>query len=212
MTLVGHWPFNENSGDALDYSSYENHGTINGATQGASGILGETAYSFDGTDDYVNPGTLPSITNAATVSVWLKTNTISADQGVIWLRDNKSIRININFDGKGKANCWIYNGTSRSKVDISCSANEWINYTATWDGQTLKFYRDGVLEGTVQESTMDSGANSDLFGNSEPSDPRPFNGKMSNIRVYNRALSPHEVQYLYEVGQSGHYLSNTKTL
>ena len=54
MTLIGYWPLNENSGKAYDRSGNGNHGSLNGAvTQGETGLLGNTAYDFDGNDDYI---------------------------------------------------------------------------------------------------------------------------------------------------------------
>ena len=50
--LAGGYLFNESSGNLLDISGNNNDGGVYGATQGAAGIVGG-AYSFDGSDDYV---------------------------------------------------------------------------------------------------------------------------------------------------------------
>ena len=50
--LVGWWPFN---GNANDESGNGNHGTVYGATLAADRHgIGQSAYSFDGVDDYVS--------------------------------------------------------------------------------------------------------------------------------------------------------------
>ena len=50
--LVSYWKLDEFSGAVID-SVGLNNGINNGATQGASGKIG-TAYSFNGTTDYIN--------------------------------------------------------------------------------------------------------------------------------------------------------------
>ena len=50
--LVGWWPFN---GNANDESGNGNNGTVNGATLTADRFgNANSAYSFDGVDDYIN--------------------------------------------------------------------------------------------------------------------------------------------------------------
>jgi hypothetical protein len=51
--LVGWWPF---SGNAIDSSGNGNNGTVNGATLTADrNAVANSAYSFDGVNDYINP-------------------------------------------------------------------------------------------------------------------------------------------------------------
>ena len=50
--LVAHYPF---SGNADDHSGNENHLTVNGATLSEDRFgMTESAYSFDGADDYLS--------------------------------------------------------------------------------------------------------------------------------------------------------------
>ncbi|MEK6875669.1 MAG: choice-of-anchor Q domain-containing protein, partial [Nanoarchaeota archaeon] len=70
--LVLYLPFNGNTNDA---SGNNNHGTLYNALYTSSGISG--AYTFDGTDDYINipnSATLssPSTSNAITITTWIK--------------------------------------------------------------------------------------------------------------------------------------------
>jgi hypothetical protein len=53
--LVGYWPLQEDSGGtAFDFSGVGNHLAVNGAAPGRAGLLGTTAYSFDGSGDIVS--------------------------------------------------------------------------------------------------------------------------------------------------------------
>jgi hypothetical protein len=50
---VGWWPF---SGNAIDSSGNGNNGTVNGATLTTDrNAVANSAYSFDGVNDYINP-------------------------------------------------------------------------------------------------------------------------------------------------------------
>ena len=75
MTLIGYWPLNESSGEALDHSGKENHGTLSGGiTQGVTGLLGNKSYSFEGTDGYISvPDSEEiSLSGEASISAWVK--------------------------------------------------------------------------------------------------------------------------------------------
>lgn len=243
MTLVGYWPLHESSGDALDHSGNENHGTVNGATQGASGILGETAYDFDGTDDYVNTVPLNNIIPAegsATLSGWFKFNTttniyegvsdydgsnadndnaigIGVDDGT-WA-GNSGIYVRL-FRGEGSSTNQRHHLSSNESIDSTI----WYHVCITIDSSvnTAKVYRNGkefssvTFDGVPQFQEDHDSENCAYFiggenrGDGYGNNYTPFT--RSGLRLYNRALSPHEVQYLYEVGKSGHYVSSKKTL
>jgi hypothetical protein len=70
--LVGWWPF---SGNAIDSSGNGNNGTVNGATltTDRNGVA-NSAYSFDGVNDNINPlqNNLPIGTNSRSVSLWFQ--------------------------------------------------------------------------------------------------------------------------------------------
>ncbi|MHA2393739.1 MAG: DUF2341 domain-containing protein, partial [Promethearchaeota archaeon] len=74
---IGVWHLNENSGNALDSTSFGVNGILSGGvTQGISGQLG-TAYNFDGINGYADFGNpiddhLDFGTGSFTISMWLK--------------------------------------------------------------------------------------------------------------------------------------------
>ena len=80
---VAHYKLDETSGStAIDSSGNGNDGTINGATVNQIGYNGSVgAYSFDGTDDYVDIGHISSLnfsrTDNFTISCWVNVNGIS---------------------------------------------------------------------------------------------------------------------------------------
>jgi hypothetical protein len=63
-------------------TSQFNTGTIYGATY-TTGIVGNYALSFDGINDYINLGNINfGITNAFTISLWLKANVWNQEMDV----------------------------------------------------------------------------------------------------------------------------------
>jgi len=83
-SLVGYWNFEYiNSTYVFDNSTYNNHGTFNGANFGESNITtGKygNALEFDGGDDYVNCGNSGSldITKEVTIDAWVKLDSLTS--------------------------------------------------------------------------------------------------------------------------------------
>ena len=69
--LVAYYPFD---GNALDASGNGHDGTIHGSTL-TTDRLGNanSAYSFDGVDDYIDMGSFPFVYDYSSVSLWIKT-------------------------------------------------------------------------------------------------------------------------------------------
>ena len=82
--------------------------------------------------------------------------------------------------------------------------NSWHHIAGTYDGTTMKMYIDGTLESTLAWSTgyveNDEPLHIGLFtydyNDGHGNEPNILNGLMDDVRIYNRALSPSEVQGL----------------
>ena len=76
--LVAYYPFN---GNANDESGTGNNGTVNGATLTTDPWgNNNSAYEFDGSDDYVQINGISSVISASvgSISLWAKTDTTSS--------------------------------------------------------------------------------------------------------------------------------------
>src|SRR5690606_35060910 len=83
-SIIGWWKLN---GNAQDSSGNDYHGTVNGATPttGQDGSS-NSAYSFDGVDDYVNvgkPSLIGGLTNEYSVSAWISISSQSGHGRII---------------------------------------------------------------------------------------------------------------------------------
>ncbi len=89
-------------------------------------------------------------------------------------------------------------------ADPSFSATNWHHLAATYDGSNMKLYKDGVLilqrtglQGVVGNPLGYNSTNPVYFG-AQNDRSRFFNGYMSGIKFYSRALTAEEVSCLWQ--------------
>lgn len=222
MSLIAHYPLT--GSDAQDYSGNENNGTLNGGvTTGAAGILGETAFEFDGIDDWINAGS--NILNSdsdISVTCWVNTTDSSSNMQIVDERD-------VDFTGYAlSVNSglvkFIVSGPSvanQSSSTTNVSDGNWHFIAGTWEESsvTASSYVDGVLEGQDGAEAVGGSDTSDTVALGQQSGGTSggassnnyYTGRVADIRLYQRKLSPPEIQYLYETTQRGQALTEIKT-
>jgi len=146
--LVAYYPFN---GNANDESGNGNNGTVYGATLAADrfGIV-NSAYSFDGVDDYIQVPYDPSLqpTEQLTVSAFAKLSEYSSYQMILnnhapggWAVSvyQDSVRIDIQFPAND----------DRIVVAFSLSdypVNTWFQVVGVYDGSNVILYFNGEMQ------------------------------------------------------------------
>ncbi len=213
--LVGKWMFEEGSGPtARDASGRGNTGTLSG-TSWTTGKIGN-GLSFNGSSDFVdlgNPSSLDlSTANKFTLSAWVYPTSAPNGVGVIsemYSPTNTTVQYELGFDmdlGPGvssKLSVGFYDGASwrivKDSVDIAL--NEWVFITGTWNGTTLRLYKNGTEVnsnnpgGSLNPANFDKvviGKRHDVAGTTNF-----FPGIIDDSRIYNRDLSGSEVSDLY---------------
>ena len=194
--LVGHWKLDEgNSTIAADSSGQGVDGTlINGPTW-ATGKFGG-ALSFDGVDDYVETGYTTDLPKW-TVSVWVRSPAAPsavAASGPVHREKNLQITWDHpNPTFRGVAGLRAGGAWYAASFGI-LEANTWYHLAATYDGENLKAYKDGVLitNNTSPSGDPDPEIESLKFGRHAGA-AQHFNGTTDEIRIYNRALSDAEI-------------------
>ena len=215
--LIGWWPLNEDSGTtAYDLSGKGNHGSLNGGvTQGVAGKGGLTSYSFDGNDGYIDVpvnSPLDGINDGSyTFSVWIRTTSTSYGY-IAELADPAGHRIfdpRMGSDGKIAASRASDDDSGDDPVTTtSLNDGVWHHYVLKMDGSassqgTMYAYVDGELEDIGHDDDATSGsATSFVIGCRNDGSPPTgvIEASLTDVRVYNRALTPQEIQTLYEWG------------
>ena len=202
--LVAGYAFNEGTGTTTTDVSGNGHiGSITGATWTPQGRYG-SALSFDGVNDMVTVGhsSLLDLPNGMTLSAWIFP---TAHGNGVW----RNVLIKERFNGE------IYNLYSNvdtnvptvyavrsaapgqpldARGTVALPLNAWTHLAATHDGTTLRLYVNGVQVGSraMAGSLLTSTGALRIGGNSIWGEF--FQGRIDEVRVYNRALSGAELQ------------------
>ncbi len=205
LGLVGYWTFNEGTSTrAIDQSGNGNHGDITGSVW-TTGKFSK-ALSFDGTGNQlvtIPHSTTMSPTDAVTVSAWVYI-TESTNRGIL----EKTISGAVNrqfllFTEGGRFQFRVVKTTYYTVAsDENVPLNTWVHVVGTYDGATVRIYINGVLQAATQSiaGPLDGGSGVTVIGSLGSSAYR-MNGKIDEVRLYNRALSQSDVSALYRSGQ-----------
>jgi len=209
--LVGHWKFDEGSGTiAYDASGNDNHGMLINSPEWVDGKMGG-ALEFDGSSNYVDCGNNASLSalSKLTVEAFFKPNTVSplyqqivGKQG--FLNEYRIILYENDIVSQ------IYDTTHEYSVRSSnggvyAEAGVWYHAVMTYDGANLKLYINGTLVDTLSLAITINPNYLPLNIGRNNSNVFYFNGQIDDLRIYNRALSPEEIQDLYNYEYSSKY-------
>lgn len=220
--LVGWWPFN---GNANDESGNGNNGTVNGPAliSDRDGVP-SAALSFDGINDLVTIPHSSSLTfggQQITISFWVllpvyqnngKANNCIYKASYPGLQPFGLRCWFYNIGGSSSIGMYIANGsynTARSvggNYQQDIGLNVWKNVVYTNDNIILNYYVDGVLVASTNNAGTTIGQSTDPLYFGGPNQPNQntdgyFAGHLDDIGIWNRALTPAEIQGLYNAGQ-----------
>ena len=203
-SLVASYSFQGNSEDT---SSNNNDAEVQGATltEGHDGEA-ESAYSLDGTDDYL---VIPhseslSLNTQATFSLWWKHEPQAAQDNYYTLFEKSDPE----RGGHSRYGMWLIGDhvevcieapdhSTQNCLDSTGALDEgWHHLAASYDGEALRVYLDGGLSGerTIEPSGI-SQSNFEIFVGTDQYAPEPVytRGVIDELRIYNRALSAVEM-------------------
>jgi len=213
MTLIGYWPLNENSGNtAYDHSGNENHGSLNNINKGVSGPLGQKCFSFNGSSSYISTNFSVDQTGSTsyTLCAWAKTDDTSGTTRQIVSSDNGGYDWSI-LQSKENLEWELFTGEGVLSSGISLDTN-WHHIVGVFDidKNETRLFVDGELTATglVDKDT----SNNEIFIGENPGNMNEtWNGKISEVRIYDRPIIKSEVQYLYNVGKRGLQTTSKKS-
>lgn len=197
--LVGYWKMNEaswngTSGQVLDSTASSDHATSSGnATTTAAGF--SRSGSFDGTGDYV---TIPNSTQIpsqnGSLSAWVYP--IEAGGGYD-IAGGGAAANDFRISPANNLYGFYIGGEYRVSYSTDPTQNTWTLVTLTWDqtnGSIL--YYDGAIvasNSTPPPAFNQTGFQLGAFSSSD------LQGRLDDVRLYDRALSAEEVAKLYQI-------------
>ena len=207
--LIAYYPF---TGNANDSSGFRNNGIVQAANLTTDrNNLANAAYSFNGSSSYID---IPNKffnngLNEYSISIWVNptSNIPTSGPGQTILNTNPHRGLGLGYSYNGSRKLYFFNQidpTSNGNWDIvddkfnyTIAINNWINIIILKKGVTFTYYVNGNLDKTT---SLTQNPNSTLvsmrIGAITCCTPEYFNGKIDDIRFYNRSLNETEIAYL----------------
>lgn len=221
----------ESGNTSFDYTTNNYDGVITNAVITDSGKY-MRGIDTDGSGDYINYGDINAFefgTNDFTISAWFRPEGLHnldilsrgaiiskwrvSNSGKQWALLTHSTQMNFWTSSNG------FNNQGISKV-ITIPLNVWQNVVITGDGTTLRMYMNGTEIHNGAYSGTTTGKTTEVYvGSVEEDMISPdwiFNGKIDEVMIYNRELSPSEVEDIYDesfvrFAETGNATKNSNT-
>ncbi len=213
--LVGHWTFDEASGNVALDSSGNNHSgnLVAGPTRTTSGQIGG-AINFDGINDYVDmQSDYPLLDNPNNLSVffWVKLDKLNGNQVFVDKYDsvgnnreyfiratNQTLQVLFGNPANG-----LFFGSASSTANVLTSTSKFYHVGFTFESGVFNLYVDGVnipWTGNVPTALFNGTKTLNIGAENQGAVDQGVDGTMDDVRIYNRALTALEVQALYSAG------------
>jgi len=214
--LISHWKFNDGTGSLIAADSVgTNTGTLVGGPTWTTGKVGG-ALDFDGVNDYVDTGAnpaLPSGASARTITFWFAADAWGTDLDRVIVSYARSSQAGTGMEVYAEDNGVSLNWTGHRTIiqKNNLVTGQWYHYAvvvpngATVTGDAV-YYLDGVAYAASDESNLSIPLDTDgndthiVMGSRSDRWDDHFDGRIDEVRIYNRALSAQEVLDLYNSG------------
>lgn len=226
--LVGHWDFDNDSGNiATDSSGQNNHGTIIGATLTEDRFGNSNkAYLFDG-GDYIDVPNADSLnpTSAITITAWFKATSFHYGSyswpNIVSKRDHDGaptrgycMEIQAVYSNNPCAGFGVILEGGGGGVPVGwgpftpeLEENTWYFVAGVYDGSAATVYVGPSVAYSENYSGNIVPSSDNLWISNAPVyGDRAFHGVIDDVRIYNRALTADEVIEVYNVPAPGAFM------
>lgn len=206
--LVAYWPLNNNTNDIIG----GNNGTLNGSPDWTTGPDESRALEFNGSPDGMEvprpTGFMNTWGDSCTFSIW-----INIPSSYVASNANDSIMAFGQYSGAlglvrlsssaASVGFYVRSDTGQATPGGYITLGSWNHIVGTWNGTRANFYLNGEYEEGADISTSGVPSGDSLIriagnylhgGNSS----NWFEGKISEPRLYDRALDEEEIKILYD--------------
>jgi DNA-binding beta-propeller fold protein YncE len=207
--ILSWWAGNGNAADSVG----PNAGTLNSGVTFATGEVG-SAFNFNDTS-YVSANTtaLPTGNSDRTMEMWVKANSFSTNESFFagyggFGTNNETYHLGTLGSG-GSGPQLFFSQWGQAILGPVLQTGQWYHIAVTNVGNAVTLYLNGaaVASGSL---TIATPQNSQFYIGRIPGslgNARQLNGEVDEVSVYNRALTPSEIQGIYNAGSSGKVLS-----
>src|SRR5262245_38854781 len=198
--LVAAYGFNESSGTTVtDASGNNNTGTLgSGVTRSTQGKFG-SALVFNGSSVVTIPSaTSLNLTTDMTLEAWVYPTVAQPTWPAVLVKEQTGngwvYALYANSDHSRPFMGVYINGEQNLWGGTLLPLNTWSHLAATYDGSTERLYVNGVQvasraqTGAIRTSTLPVRLGGDTLTGEY------FRGRIDEVRIYNQALSPSEIQ------------------
>jgi PKD repeat protein len=196
--LVAAYNFDQGSGSTLtDVSGRNHHGRIYGAAWTNSGKYGK-ALAFDGVNDFVkvSDSTALDLTTGMTLEAWVYPTASQSGQRPVIKKEAEVYFLHAgSTTGTLRPSGGVTIGSTIKSVTApnAIPVNAWSHLALTYNGSTLRLYVNGAQVASASVSgTIKNGGALRIGGDSVYK--QYFQGRVDDIRIYNRALTATQVQ------------------
>jgi hypothetical protein len=212
---VAYYPF---TGDAKDKSGNGNDGTVYGSINGGASLTKDrfgnsnSAYSFDGTDDYILVPDASSLkfTSKFTISAWAYVIGNSTRHTILVKRfhptNSPYNSYGLSASAVASTQYWQASSGHGNNLNVAQSTNamqknQWVHLLQVCDGSKIYLYVDGTLVSSTSVSGSNVYSTYGLYiGSAAQLSGQYLYGMIDDIRIYNRDLSSTEISTLYKEG------------
>jgi len=205
--LVGAWmPSLGVTGETLrDVSGNGNHGTLTGMDAATDWVATSKGLALDmvSPNDYIDAGSMDDFSDELTINIVEKTN---ANNDGIRISLGSTTAANFGFQNNASSSLRLFcRPAGQSYVTVNSltglrSINSFATYSLTFNRGSVKFWKNGKLFSThsfglsslpssTNELTIGAFAGYNIGGT--------YARQFTSLQLYNRALSPQEIQELY---------------
>lgn len=223
---VAYYPFNGNANDA-------GSNAINGVLYGNPSLTTDnsgnanSAYAFDGVDDYINLGSSMVLKPDSQVSLALWANAANWASFTSWAAlagNTASGGYELIVHGASatiEAECKRNGNYAIADYPLANLSAGWHHFAFTFDGRYTILYVDGIAvdtddAGAVYPIQYGYPGNSTIIGDEAGSgntpEGDPFTGKIDEVRFYDVALTAQEILALYNASMNTNSIEQTEGL
>jgi uncharacterized repeat protein (TIGR03803 family) len=190
--LVNWWR-GENNG--LD-SAGPNNGFLSNGLAFASGMMGQ-AFSFDGIDDYLQIGA-PAISPPWSAEFWVNRQATTNDSAVLLGDFATALKLE-QYQNTKRVGYTIWNVADYS-FNYTAPIGTWVHLVFVGSTSNIELFANGISQGTIATNwTLPRGT---IGYDVARGNKKQLKGLLDEISLYNRMLTPGEIQALYTAGKT----------